>query len=176
VLGTPRDAGLRLALGRLYEARGDAQLAHEQYEAARNGEPDNLDALLAVAGSFAQQSRFDAAERELRRAVRLDPNRAAAHAMLGIINFRRGLYAQAEAELKRALDLDTTSAQVYYYRGEALNQLNRVDEALDMLERAVRLDAGISRAYYIMGILYDKKRRPKEAGEMYRKARETAPA
>ena len=108
--------------------------------------------------------------------MKFQPDNAQVHLALGVISFRRGLYAQAEQELRRALELDAQSADAYFYRGESLNQLSRVDEAIDMLLRATQLDPTNARAYYVMGILYDKKSRPQEAAAMYRKAREVGGA
>lgn len=96
------------------------------------------------------------------------------HATIGILHFKRGLYAAAEAELKRAIELDPDHAAAYFYRGESLNQLDRVDEALEMLERAVELQPRNARAYYTMGILYDKKLQKDKATALFRKAREVA--
>ena len=167
-------AGARLELGRLHASREEHHLALEQFESARTAEPENVEAMEAVAVALAAVGRFETAEKELRRILRLHPEHASAHGHLGMVSFRRGLYAQAEMELKRALELDPELATAYFYRGEALNQLGRSDEALEMLERSVQLNPANARAFYIMGIVYDKKGRPQEAGAMYRKAREVA--
>lgn len=176
LLERPRDVPVRLQLGRLYEARGEHALALEQFEAARDSLPDDVGVMVEHANALAQVGRYDAAERELRRALRLEPAKPEVHASLGIINFRRGVYAQAEQELKRAIDLDPSHAAAYHYRGESLNQLNRVDEALSMLERAAQLDPRHARTFYVMGIVFDKKGRPQEAAAMYRMAREISHA
>jgi tetratricopeptide (TPR) repeat protein len=172
----PHTTELRETLGMLYESRGQPERAIEQYEIVRDAEPENVDNLIRLANVLAALNRFDAAERELRRAVRVDPMRPAAFTVLGIINFRRGLYAQAELELMRAIELDQHAALAYHYRGEALNQLSRVDEALAMLERAAQLQPDHARTYYVMGILFDKKNRPQDAAAMFRKAREVTAA
>ena len=174
VLRDPANAAARRRLAKVHEARGETMLAVEQLEAARAATPWDIDLIVELGTALTAQRRFDAAERELRRALKLQPDSAAVHLGLGVISFRRGLYAQAEAELKRAVELDPESGSAYFYRGEALNQLSRVDEALEMLARAVQLQPTNSRAYYVMGILYDKKSRPQEAAAMFRKAREVA--
>jgi Tfp pilus assembly protein PilF len=176
LMDRPRDVAVRTALGHLYESRSDAYLALEQFEAARDSAPDSVEVLVNHANALAAVGRFDTAERELRRAVKMEPMRPEVHASLGIINFRRGVYAVAEQELKRAIELDPSSAAAYHYRGESLNQLGRVDEALSMLERAVQIQPASARTYYVMGIVFDKKGRPQEAAAMYRKAREIAAA
>ncbi len=172
----PGDLEARLALGRIYDRRGEHHLALEHFEAARDAAPDDVGVLVDHANALAQLGRFDTAEKELRRALRIDPARPAVHASLGIINFRRGVYGQAEQELKRAIDLDPSAPAPFHYRGESLNQLNRVDEALTMLQRAAQLEPTHARTYYVMGIVFDKKGRPQEAAAMYRKAREVATA
>lgn len=172
IIGESSDVMARIELARLHVQRGEHQLAVEQYEAARAEHPDSVEAALGLAETLVAMNRFDAAERELRRLLRLQPDNGRAHQQLGIANFRRGLYLQAEQDLQRALELLPESAALFYYRGEALNQLNRVDEAIAMMERALQLDTSNARAYYVMGILYDKKRQPQEAAVMYRRARE----
>ena len=172
VLREPTNIAARRRLARALDARGDVLMAAEQLEAARTALPEDVDLIVELAQALTTVQRFDAAERELKRALKLQPDRANVHLGLGVISFRRGLYAQAEAELKRALELDPDSGNAYFYRGEALNQLSRVDEALEMLARATQLQPTNGRAYYVMGILYDKKVRPQEAAAMYRKARE----
>lgn len=175
-LREPSNVGARRRLARVFQLRGDDLLAIEQLEAARKVEPEDLDLIVELANANIALRRFDAAERDLRRALRFQPDHAEVHLALGVISFRRGLYAQAEQELRRALELNSESANAYFYRGEALNQLSRVDEALDMLLRATQLQPDNARAYYVMGILYDKKSRSQEAAAMYRKAREVGNA
>lgn len=176
VLEQPRSVALRVRLGRVYDEADEPVLALEQFQAAREVDDTNVDVLAGLGRLLAGNGRFDAAERELRRALRLDPERADVHGNLGVLYFKRGLYGQAEVELKRATELDPGSPAAHFYRGEALNQLGRVDEALEMLERAVALDSSNARAFYTMGILYDKKNLPHQAEAMYRRSREVSSA
>jgi len=175
-LEQPSALAPRLALGTVYERQGEHALALEQFEAAREIAPDNVDVLLGMAAALTELKRYDPAEAVLRRALRLEPARAAVHASMGTLSYKRGLYGQAEQELKRALDLDPALGVAYFYRGESLNQLGRVDEALEMLERAVQLLPRNARAFFTMGILYDRKHLPQQAAAMYRRAREVTPA
>lgn len=175
ILNAADTAHARIELARLYESKSEWQLSLEQYEAARE-ELDMLEATLGAASSLAALGRFDAAERELRRAARSHPSNAQVFATTGTIAFRRGQYDEAADALKRAIDLDPDNGYSYFYRGEALNQLGRVDEALEMLERATQMLPNLGRAWYVMGIVFDKKGRPQEAAAMYRRAREVAGA
>jgi len=172
VLVDGNDVAARRQLARLLTRRGELAQALEQYEAARELLPEDPTLVLELAETLIGLRRFDPAERELRRLVKFQPTNGSAYLQLGIVSFRRGLYAQAEQELQRATELLPHVASAFFYRGEALNQLSRLDEAMQMLDRTVQLDPENSRAYYLMGILYDKKNLPHEAAPYYRKARE----
>lgn len=174
VLTCPDDADVRHALARLLAELGEHTLSLEQYDALRVAQPEDTVLLLEQSELLVILKRFEPAERELRKLVKLEPENGRAWLQLGIVSFRKGLYAQAEQELRRAVQLLPETSAGYLYRGESLNQLSRVDEALEMMERTIALDPANSRAYYMMGILNDKKGRPQEAMALYRKAREVA--
>jgi Flp pilus assembly protein TadD len=176
VLREPGNVEARRRLARVLESQGASALAVEQLETARAQQPEDVPLVVEYAHALTAMRRFDAAEKELRRVLKFQPDNADIHLGLGIISLRRGLYTQADLELKRATELDPGSGTALYYRADALNQLSRVDEALDLLARAAQLQPEQPRSYYLMGILYDKKGRPAEAGAMYRKAREVGDA
>jgi Flp pilus assembly protein TadD len=117
-------------------------------------------------------ARFDDAEEYVKRAQRLAPEDPAIRTAVGILLFRRGLYARAEVELRPVCDGDSEHATAHYYRGEALNRLGRVDEALEVLARAIELEPDDVRPYHTLGRLYDRKNQPEDAARMYRRARE----
>jgi len=95
-----------------------------------------------------------------------------AHASLGILFYRRGVYAQAEAELRWVCEQDPQHGNAFFYRGEALNRLGRVEEAMEALEQTTVLQPDNAKAFYTLGILYDRKHLPEEAALMYRRSRE----
>lgn len=159
-------------LGVLFDELGQHELALEQFEAAREIEPERVEVLANVGAVLGELGRFEEAERELRRAQRLDPDSIDVRAKLGILYFRRGLYAQAETELRWVCIRDNSHGPAHFYRGEALNRLGRVDDAMEALERAASLQPDNARAFYTLGILFDKKHMPQEAERMYRRARE----
>jgi Flp pilus assembly protein TadD len=165
----------RLAIARHLWAEGEHQAALDNLDAAVAEAPERLEVLVELGATLGALGRYDDADVYLRRAQRLAPGDDSVAAQLGIILFRRGLYAAAELELRGVTERDGTLAEAHFYRGEALNRLGRSDEALDVLLRAVELDPDNPRAYQVMGMLYDRKRMPELATAMYRKARELGP-
>lgn len=155
-------------------AGGQPANAADAYAAVVQAHPDNVRALLGLAGALSAQNKFEAAEKELRRAVKLAPDSAEVHHQLGSTLYRRGVYAAAATALRRALELDPANGATYVILGEALNQMAESEQALEALENAVRIQPDSARAYYAMGIAYDRKGNPDRAAEMYRMSREVS--
>lgn len=97
---------------------------------------------------FAEEHNPSGAIVPLERAVRLDPEHAAAHAMLGLVFGQLGHFDRAEAPLRRAVELFTVQApNNESLRAEladarnslavVLMNLNRYEEALPLLRAAV---------------------------------------
>jgi tetratricopeptide (TPR) repeat protein len=134
----PANLKARNNLGVLYDELGSPDLALEQFEAAELIEPENVELLNNYGSVVGGMGRYDDGEELLRRAQRLDPDNVAVRASLGILRFRRGVYAKAEADLAWVCEQDDSHGPAFYYRGEALNLLGRYDEAMQMLEQIGR--------------------------------------
>jgi Tfp pilus assembly protein PilF len=153
----PRHLKARNNLGYVYDSLGEPTRALEEYQAALEIEPENVQLLTNVGGALGTLGRYREAD---------------VHLNLGLVFFRKGLYDAARESLERAIRLDPECESAYYYLGEACNQLGQIDTALEALERAVTIQPGNGRAWYTMGILYDRKHEPEQATEAYLKARE----
>lgn len=168
----PSHARARVELGSLLEGAGLLEAALEQFDLALKVDPESPELVALHAGVLGLLGRYDEGESELRRALRASPDHLGVRTGLGILHFRRGLYAQAEAELRDVCEQDPECGTAFFYRGEALNRLGRVAEAMTALERATVLQPTNAKAFYILGILYDRMHLPEEAALMYRRARE----
>ena len=172
LIQNPADLKARNNLGVLYDELGRLELALEQFEAAELIEPENVEILNNYGSVLGAMGRYDEAEELLRRAQRFGPEDVSVRASLGILHFRRGVYAMAEADLSWVCEQNDAHGPAFYYRGEALNRLGRFDEALQSLERATVLQPKNAKAFYTLGHLYDRKHMGEEAALMYRRARE----
>ncbi len=83
---------------------------------------------------------YNAALRELDRAIELQPNNADARAFHGYIYRRRGEWQRALAELDRAMELDPRNAQIPTGIGITYVTLRRWSDAEHELTRALALD------------------------------------
>jgi Flp pilus assembly protein TadD len=91
VLSDPTNVAARRRLARALEAHGEAALAVEQLESARSQQPDDVGLIVELAQMLTGLRRFDQAERELKRAAKLEPDNAEVQLALGVISLRRGL-------------------------------------------------------------------------------------
>jgi TolB-like protein/Tfp pilus assembly protein PilF len=80
------------------------------------------------------------AERELRRAIELDPNRSEARLFYARYLTAVGRLEEAIAQQRRAVELDPLSALQHWWLGTALRYARRHDEAIAAQHEAMRLD------------------------------------
>ena len=96
---------------------------------------------------FAEENNAEGAIPHLERSIRLDPENAEAHQMLGLVFGRLGHFNRAEAPLRRAVELfvlqsatneslRSSLADARNSLGVVLMNLNRYDEALPILRLA----------------------------------------
>ena len=87
-----------------------------------------------------EQGKLDAALAALERAVRAQPNHAAAWKALGVVYAAQGDAPLAEPAFREACRLAPSLADACFYHGRALYLLNRFDEAIGVLSRIAKDD------------------------------------
>ena len=136
-------------------------------------EPDIVSVLCTRAALLSGKLKYDAAESDLRRALRVDERNAGAWLSLGIVFCRRGRWREAVEPLSRAIEIDPAATGAHYYLGEAYNHVDNLPAALAAYEQASALAPGNWRAQKGIGIILDRMGRPAEASLAYQRARET---
>jgi tetratricopeptide (TPR) repeat protein len=164
---------------RLHLARLLVQLEeHEQAlvllgETLRNA-PDQTEFLVLRGGIFTHLRRYEEADGDLRRVLRLYPSHAPAHLELGRLLWRKGLAGKAATYFRRALEFQPDSARICSSLGDALNQAGDLAGAQAALQRALALDPRDSKTHHLLGRVFDRLGRPDEARDMYERSRELA--
>jgi TolB-like protein len=126
------------------------------------------DAHLALAAIHAQYDwDWEAAEREVRRALELDPNNVFALGGLAQVNYTWGRFDETIAVLRRALELDPLSLQLHQGVGDALISVGRYEEGLAAFRRAEAIDPGIARVNVNIGYTLMLLERFDEAATYY---------
>jgi tetratricopeptide (TPR) repeat protein len=130
-------------LGKAYESAGDLQprirAEFENYLASNPSDPGAY----AHFGAILSASTVDGpkARKALERALQLDPNLAAAHMQLGIMEQALGNWNEALRRYRRAAELDGQNAVVHYRLAAVYKRLEKTKEAHAEMSEFQRLKA-----------------------------------
>ena len=106
----------------------------------------------------------DSILQEAKKAVALDNQLPAAHAVLGLaLYYCRWEYKAAEQELLHALALDPSYAEAYHYYGHVLSERGSVIKGIEMMRQAVEFDPVSPTAQRCLAASYKDARRWDEA-------------
>jgi len=83
---------------------------------------------------------FAASERELQRAIELDPNNVRAYQWNGSRLIMIGLYDQALASFDRAIEIEPTLPDIRNNRGSCLVAAGKIDEGIAEIKKSMELD------------------------------------
>lgn len=134
---------------------------------------DSLAEAHAALGKYLNYFEHDTvgAEKELRRAIELNPNYATAHHWLGLdILAVTKRFDEAILEIKRAEELDPLSPAISADLGLVLIFARRYDEAIAQTKRALTLEPNFPNARWTLGYGFDCKGLYTEAISEYRKS------
>jgi serine/threonine-protein kinase len=98
--------------------------------------------------------RWSDAERDYRRALKLEPNYAAAHQWYGEMLAINGRTTESVAQLKRATELDPLSPITFGSYALALLAARTPDPAIAAARRAVELDSTLVVTRFMLGAVY----------------------
>ncbi len=106
---------------------------------------------------------WSSAERELRRAITLDPNNAWAHQLYGYVLSARGQFDAAIGEMRRALELDPLSSNKQNSLAATFYRAGHYDEALQYFREVPDPDVNSEYRHRRIAAIYERRRRLGEA-------------
>ena len=98
-----------------------------------------------------------AAERELRRAIELNPNYASGHEQYGRYLVSMGRFDEGIEENKRGVQLDPLSLRANANLGQSLYFSRRYAQAIEQLRKAIDMDPNFWVAHSDLGLAYEQK-------------------
>lgn len=141
----PDDGISRLKLGQILIDQGRHAQAAAELRTITTWNPQEPAAPHVVAlahqslgALLVRQGQFEAADRELRDAIRHDPALASAEAELGSVLAEQGKLDEAIECLRRALRIDPQLAHAQYNLGTLLAQTGQLQEAITTFEAAIK--------------------------------------
>jgi len=114
---------------------------------------------------------WPAAEKELNRALELNPNYASGHLWRGFLSLTAERFDESIAEGKRAVELDPLSPEANSSLGVYLFYARRYDEALQQLRVTVELEPNYWFAHIYLARVYERKGQIPAAIEELEKAK-----
>ena len=118
----------------------------------------------AAADKLARAGDTDRAVEQLRKAIRISPDFAAAHSNLGVQYIRERHWAEARAEIERALAIAGPNALDLCNLAFVDAAEGRYGEAMERARAALRADPAYANAHYVLGALLLMDRRTQEEG------------
>ena len=113
---------------------------------------------------------WDAAEREFRRAIELNPRYASAHQWFAFLLAARGQFDAALLEGHTALELDPASVSVRRAVGWVYHYARRYDQAREHLARAIEMNPMAVETYRMLGTTLALQGNIAEAERVFRDA------
>jgi tetratricopeptide (TPR) repeat protein len=157
----PGDSSGYCALGMALAALERSQDARVQFERSIALAPMQNESYYRLGLLDLDAGDYEAAARNLHKALEHKPNDAAALTALGRVEFEQKHYPEAISLLQRAVNQDEAIQQAHYYLGLTFARIGRKEEANEQLETAARLE----RAQKERGRNILRIRRPEDAGK-----------
>jgi tetratricopeptide (TPR) repeat protein len=131
--------------------RGGSQNRAVPQTAAEQPAPHAAAIYMAQAIAHGIHGKLEEAAHCIHQALRLQPDSANAHNILGNVLFYQGKYDDAVASYEQALCLHPYFAEAYNNLGNALSALKRHDEAVTRCQQALRLQPNYAQAHVNLG-------------------------
>jgi tetratricopeptide (TPR) repeat protein len=131
---------------------------------------------LLTAQFMIRQEFEEFAQKELERAVEIDPKIPEAHYLLGMMAIFRNELDKGIEEMRLEIAINPDFAMAHYKLGDAYTRREDWDAAIPSLQRAVWLNPDYSGPYILLGKAYFKKKDLGSAEGMLRRAIKMDPA
>lgn len=171
---TRPEPDINLARGHASLQRGETELSRREFEQALQRDPNNTDALLALAAIAHNQGRPADAEGLRQRALVANPSDPAAQAaVLNSPSANADPYT-AESRLKSLLSSQPESAPLNFALGNLYSRQGRWAEAQPVYFNAVAADGDNPDYLFNLAVSLDHLRQPRLAAQHYRLAMEAS--
>lgn len=119
---------------------------------------------------FYYVGRYEEAEEEYRKALKMDPNDPVAHNNLGYLLCNLNRYKESEKEYKEAIRIDPNDTYAHHTLGDFLEYLERYDEAEKEYREVIRINPNDADAHTNLGTLLKHLKRYAESEKEYKEA------
>ena len=165
----PDNVEMAYTLGVSYIQIHNPDRARESFARMFSVSPGSASAYLINAQMMIRHKFEEFAEKELQKAIELDPKLPQASFLLGEMAIYKANLEQGVELLKREIMINPGFAMAYYMLGEAYTRQLKWDEAVAPLQKSIWLNPFFSGPYIVLGKVYLKKRELSNAESMLRR-------
>jgi tetratricopeptide (TPR) repeat protein len=159
---SPNNAQLWTLQGIALASKGDNKEALTAFQRALKIAPNTI-AALAGAAQIEYQAGDAAAVPLLNHLVQLRPEEPTAHAMLAVMEYRRGNCAAAAPHFAKARELLDSQLDALHAYATCLVRLKRMDEAVTTFQRALALRPDDPREHLVLASIQLMAHKPQDA-------------
>ncbi len=175
---SPNSSGAAVNLAKVAVAEKNTAEALNLYEKALAADGKNFDALNGLVNVLTDQKQFDAAHRQIEKAIetnvaQTDVTPALHYLNANVFSAQKNTEA-AEAELKKAIAIDDTYLPAYSSYAAILISQNQTGKAVEQYKSIVEKKPSAS-IYTLIGMLEEGRNNAPEAEKNYRRALQIAP-
>ncbi len=138
---------------RAFMAR-DYKKAEDRYNQVLRQDENNVYVLANLAATQFEMGDLAAAEKNVQKALTLDPDDAASLYLLGVLRLRQEKFDEALDALSRSAKLNPQNAVTQNSLGIALSQKGMRREAETAFRKALQLEPGYAEAHYNLAVEY----------------------
>ncbi len=163
----PDEPRARQLLGLCLVEAGDNRSAITELESVYRRSPQDPSILASLAYAHARGGNED---RALDLLSRMDANPVQANLLKGLVEYRRGRFAEAKDLLRRVVDASPDNPQAVAALGRLHLLENDDAEAIRLLDSAVKLNPTDAESWYQIGVLHARNERVDQGIPCLRKA------
>jgi tetratricopeptide (TPR) repeat protein len=171
----PDSTEITYALGLTYIQTRNTDKSRQTFARMFNVAPTTAAAYLINAQMMVRQQFEELAEKELEKALALDPQLPQANFLLGEMYIYHARIDQGIALLQKEIALNPAFGMAYYRLGEAYTRQLKWNEAIGPLQKSIWLNPFFSGPYIVLGKVYLKKSDLTNAENMLRHALQMDP-
>ena len=117
-----------------WRTRATSRVRSRSYARARVV-PDDAQTCVRARRSYTARAKYDQAESDLKRAVKMADRTPDVHVQLGVLFCKRARWREAIEPLRAAIAADSPHAAAHYHLGDAYNAVDELPAALGAYER-----------------------------------------
>ena len=167
---SPSNVEIAYVLGVSYIQTQNPNKAREAFARMFSVQPNSAAAYLVNAQMMIRQRFEELAEKELQKALELDPKLPQVNFLLGELAIYRADIDRGIELLQKEIAINPAFGMAYYRLGEAYTRQLKWDEAVAPLQKSIWLNPYFSGPYIVLGKVHLKKRDLSNAETILRRA------